>query len=98
MRGYGSLMILKALMEEIAGEEQRQDSNVKSSFDPCLFKPTKCIVDRKSEDDHQVRDSSRNRTDSSKIVAEPCGDAQSKTARFLPCHYFTYAAGTSTGG
>ena len=83
-------------MEEIAAEERRRDGSVKSSFDPCPFKPKRSATEGKSESDSPASNSSR--TDSNKIEAELLGDHLPEAARFLPCHYFTYAAGTSTGG
>ena len=40
MRGYGSLLILKELMNKIGDEEKRIDPSVKSSFHPHEYKPS----------------------------------------------------------
>ncbi|KAJ8125377.1 hypothetical protein O1611_g8262 [Lasiodiplodia mahajangana] len=63
IRGYWSLLVLRALMQEIEEEERKQDQRVTSSFHPCEV---------------------------------PLNVSQKETA-FLPCHYFDYVAGTSTG-
>lgn len=40
IRGYGSLLILRDLMNKIGEEEKRLDPRTESSFWPCDFKPT----------------------------------------------------------
>ena len=90
IRGYGSLLILRALMEKIAIEERRIDPAIKSSFSPCMYKPTKigfsspCI---------ETIESFR-----ANIVKETNSSGLASDSLFLPCHYFDYGAGTSTGG
>ena len=92
IRGYGSLLILKELMEKIGRIEKALDPSVESSFSPCDYRPTRSMSPEAkagsarsfpSESDAIIATSSRDLPDSS---------------LFLPCHYFTYAAGTSTGG
>lgn len=101
IRGYGSLLILEALMEKIEMEEASQDETVspdkraKSSFHPCDFKPTKARME--DHDDPKADISSPGRVDSG-VEVNRFKDHPKPSARFLPCHYFTYAAGTSTGG
>ena len=80
IRGYGSLLILKDLMNKIGTEEKRLDRNIESSFSPCIYKPT-----------------SAHTSNPGAIIASPT-QGLSDSALFLPCHYFNYAAGTSTGG
>lgn len=87
IRGYGSLLILRALMDKIGEEEKGLDPNVKSSFAPYDYKPipkkTCGALDNSEVDDDVVATATQGLPNSS---------------LFLPCHYFTYAAGTSTGG
>ncbi|KAM0794622.1 acyl transferase/acyl hydrolase/lysophospholipase [Usnea florida] len=86
IRGYGSLLILQALMNKIGEEEKRLNSQVQSSFEPKEYKPMSKKIsggsDGPKEDD---------------IVATST-EGLPNSSLFLPCHYFTYAAGTSTGG
>lgn len=87
IRGYGSLLILRALMDKIGEEEKGLDPNVKSSFAPYDYKPipkkTCGALDNSEVDDDVVATATQGLPNSS---------------LFLPCHYFTYAAGTSTRG
>ena len=86
IRGYGSLLILQALMNKIGEEEKRLNPQIQSSFEPEDYKPTSkktSVGSDGSEED--------------KIVATSTQEL-ANSALFLPCHYFTYAAGTSTGG
>lgn len=88
VRGLGSLLILQELMNKIGDEEKRldrEDERAESSFSPCLYKPRypKRVFTDSSEDD---------------IPSATELDGLPNSALYLPCHYFTYAAGTSTGG
>ncbi|KAH6719339.1 acyl transferase/acyl hydrolase/lysophospholipase [Leptodontidium sp. MPI-SDFR-AT-0119] len=89
IRGYGSLLIMKELMRRVGAEERRLDSMVKSSFGPGIYKP------RAGEtiDGRPGTASSHPRPIvPSSLEGLDDGDL------FLPCHYFTYVGGTSTGG
>ena len=90
IRGYGSLLILSALMEKVGIEERRIDPAIKSSFSPCMYKPTKIGFSTSYTEDIESFEAN--------VVREtdPCG--LSLDSLFLPCHYFDYGAGTSTGG
>src|SRR5271163_2745877 len=97
IRGYGSLLILRALMIKIGAEERRLDPRTESSFYPCMYKP------RSREPELQQRPTGNG----SKEVPDPDATTipvPTPTAKlpdsslFLPCHYFRYASGTSTGG
>lgn len=70
-------------MDKIGEEEKRLDPTVKSSFAPFDYKPTSKRELDDSEADNVVATETQGLPNSS---------------LFLPCHYFTYAAGTSTGG
>lgn len=73
-------------MDKIGEEEKRLDPTIESSFAPYEYKP----VPRKTPGglDVSVVDS----------VAATATQGLPNSSLFLPCHYFTYAAGTSTGG
>ena len=90
IRGYGSLLILRALMERVGIEERRIDPAVRSSFSPCMYKPTKIGFGTPYTEN----------TDSfeANIVTGTDPSGLSSDSLFLPCHYFDYGAGTSTGG
>ena len=89
-------------MNKIGDEEKRsdlEDGPAHSSFFPCLFKP----IQDQPEQNASVSTTSRDPADGSEssktsgIVASPFEDLPNSSL-FYPCHYFTYAAGTSTGG
>lgn len=88
IRGLGSLIILQELMNKIGDEERRmdwEDDPADSSFSPCLYKP---------------RFPTRVNSESSEeeILSGTDLSGLPYSSLYLPCHYFTYAAGTSTGG
>lgn len=90
IRGYGSLLIIRALMEKVGIEERRIDPVVKSSFSPCLYKPTKIGFSTRFTKDVESFEAT--------VVTETNPSGLSNDSLFLPCHYFDYGAGTSTGG
>ena len=90
IRGYGSLLILRALMEKVGIEERRMDPAVKSSFSPGMYKPTKIGFRKRYTENVGSYEAS--------TVTETDPSGLSNDALFLPCHYFDYGAGTSTGG
>ncbi|KAH8894138.1 FabD/lysophospholipase-like protein [Thozetella sp. PMI_491] len=73
IRGYASLLIMKALMEKVKEVEEERSNGQCSSLDyPWMDSSTPGSASPR-----------RNRTE---------------LDDFLPCHYFDYMAGTSTGG
>lgn len=76
IRGYSSLLIIKALMEKIAELESIHSDPALTSFHPLSPLPSPTP--------------SNSSADSDQTQAEP--------SQWLPCHYFDYMAGTSTGG
>lgn len=90
IRGYGSLLILQALMEKVGVEERRIDPSIKSSFSPCMYKPTKIGFSTPYSGDIE--------SFKADIVSETDPSGLPHDSLFLPCHYFDYGAGTSTGG
>ena len=85
-------MILQDLMNKIGDEEKFLDGTTESSFSPCHYKPT--IV--KSE--HAGGGSATSLSLDADTIGPSISHHLTNSALFLPCHYFTYAAGTSTGG
>ena len=90
IRGYGSLLMLQALMEKIAIEERRIDPAIESSFSPCIYKPTRVGFSTPFTENAGSFEASP--------VTETNPKGLSDDSLFLPCHYFDYGAGTSTGG
>ncbi|KAL8907085.1 MAG: hypothetical protein Q9207_001626 [Kuettlingeria erythrocarpa] len=96
IRGYGSLRILKELMNKVGDEEKRlnrlegKDVKTLSSFAPWPFKAISPEWSpgspKKSSDPVQTSGEDYNT------------ERFPNSSLFLPCHYFDYAAGTSTGG
>ena len=88
VRGYSSLLILRRLMEAISDAE-KEGSGADCSVHPLPHR------------DYDFRQALRRRTSmrqSGKPPQEPQFKDASKLSRYLPCHYFDYVAGTSTGG
>jgi hypothetical protein len=97
IRGYGSLLILRALMNKIGAEERRLDRNTASSFYPCMYKPRSQEL---GPQPRRIGDGSAEAPvpgESTIPVATPTTGLPDSSL-FLPCHYFQCAGGTSTGG
>lgn len=107
IRGYASLWMLKLLMDEI-GKIERNDpvSPHKSSFCPTIPAPE---PERNAEGTQSIRPENTgiqtrtSTTDGAEITPQGgassyVADAPLRTEGYLPCHYFDYIAGTSTGG
>lgn len=79
-------------MNKIGDEEKRYDLDTHSSFFPSPFRPI-------SAQSGMSKDAAGGPQSlgGSAIVASPHGNLPNSSL-FYPCHYFTYAAGTSTGG
>ena len=77
-------------MEKVGIEERRLDTAIKSSFSPCMYKPTKTGF--------RTRYTENVESFEAKLVTETNPKGLSNDSLFLPCHYFDYGAGTSTGG
>ncbi|KAL8647250.1 MAG: hypothetical protein Q9210_005670 [Variospora velana] len=99
IRGYGSLLILRELMNRIGDEEHRLDAlegqpgKTESSFSPGLYKPV-LPERRRTTSENSLTDDPTATTDPDRSSIEGLPNS----SLFLPCHYFDYAAGTSTGG
>ena len=77
-------------MEKIGIEERRIDTAIESSFSPCIYKPTNNGFSKPYIEDVDSFEAN--------IVTETNPSGLSNDSLFLPCHYFDYGAGTSTGG
>lgn len=117
VKGYGSLLMLQALMDKIHELEQEEahDSSVhSSSFDP-YPQPEKKIrshtVSRSNSDRGGDRTPTRKETIGQGVsqtlsfpkrakgeVVFPEEKLKPAYLGYLPCHYFDYIGGTSTGG
>ena len=93
IRGYGSLLILQDLMNKV-GEEEKRLQDIRSSFAPYKWKPLRSR--RKLTNGEPERHPSNNLSPAALNHDVP--PPTQNSSLFLPCHYFTYIAGTSTGG
>ena len=84
-------------MNKIGDEERRidrEDGPAESSFSPFPYKPISKVPESTGS-----RHSGNESEDSDAVSynASPTDDLPNSSL-YLPCHYFTYTAGTSTGG
>jgi hypothetical protein len=91
IRGYSSLIILRRLMRKIEKIET-EDSHIRSSYAPEDYSP--CINNKTRKTASSKSGTSLSNGKACPQSAPPCGEC----CRFLPCHYFDYVGGTSTGG
>ena len=92
IRSYWSLLALQKLMEFVAtAEEEKHDENgnVLHSFHPELW-PDR-VLQIPSTAVKELRDIKNARHKEGKLRA------MHRARRFLPCHYFDYICGSSTG-
>ena len=68
--------------------EKTLDETTESSFSPCDYKPT--TVNSVPSEPSEPSDVG--------AIGPTTSHHLPYSALFLPCHYFTYAAGSSTGG
>lgn len=90
VRGYSSLLILRELMREVAALEQK-DPPARCSVSPL------CMRNRPSTTIGPTRSSTVRLRPTESPQSEEEGPARA-SSHYLPCHYFDYVAGTSTGG
>lgn len=95
MRGYSTLLIIRELLEVIAQTEQQDPIPATSSAAPLSLSSEQ--EEAATHDSTRIEHLSRimPRTTSLSKKTSEGGDIFS---RFLPCHYFDYIGGTSTGG
>jgi hypothetical protein len=93
IRGYSSLIIIRQIMrsiKKIEEEELPPDlSEQHSSYYPEPYTP--CINNGDSSIQSNV-------TSTTKVQSDEISSCGSEDCRYLPCHYFDYIGGTSTGG
>jgi hypothetical protein len=85
-------------MRRIGLEERRVDSRVESSFYPGVYKPRASTGIAASDERPGTANSH-----TQEIVGTPTTNAEGESILeesdlYLPCHYFNYIGGTSTGG
>lgn len=86
IRGFWTLLVLARLMEYIAEEEKGCEDDSYHSFHPQGFP---------SNVSHIMTEKESNELDHYESHEQYRALASSK--RYLPCHYFDYIGGTSTG-
>lgn len=84
IRGYSSLLILRELMSRIAALEQKQEPRADCSVAPLEHRA--------------IRRPARSLTAGTNGLQVSAQPELQVCSRFLPCHYFDFVAGTSTGG
>ena len=92
IRGYWSLLALQKLMEHIADIEDERPVDGKevfNSFHPRDWPDNVSRIPSSAGDE-------RNRMNAAENSEDKCKAIQ-KARRFLPCHYFDYICGSSTG-
>jgi hypothetical protein len=77
-------------MRRIGQEEKRLDPKAVSSFSPEVYKPT---VYKSNSDSRPGTAGSQQQP-----IVPSSTEGLDEGDLFLPCHYFTYIGGTSTGG
>ena len=77
-------------MRRVGIEERRLDSTVTSSFHPGVYKPT--MAEPGTQSTISAADSQTG------VVCATGTHGLEESDLYLPCHYFTYVGGTSTGG
>lgn len=91
VRGISSLLILRALMIEIATLEQA-NSQARSSVHPLQPRLRRPVRMQQARADTIRKDGSPEQTQG------PVFGPVHASSFFIPAHYFDYIAGTSTGG
>lgn len=91
IRGYWSLLALQKLMEYVAAREAELDENgeVLHSFHPHEWPDNVSQIPSSAVEELRAINNAEGRK-------EQCR-AMHTARRFLPCHYFDYICGSSTG-
>ena len=100
VRGLGSLLILRDLMNNIGDlEKSLGGPEAESSFAPRVYRPMPNQTSHTDADINTLPSPSDNDVpiEPEDIIPTPTHEVPNSSL-FLPCHYFDYAAGTSTGG
>ena len=91
IRGYWSLLVLDRLMEEIADAEEELADPHYHSFKPQNLPDDVSQVPLMEAEQKRVQHAKNNDDENEKHRAFYAA------RRFLPCHYFDFICGTSTG-
>ena len=109
MRGYVSLLIIQRLMYAIEKEETSRPEPHQSSYWPKVELPPIDEAEAEEEDDEDENDAPPEGTGLIAGVTDQTEDFENLERKitssdlnsytgFLPCHYFDWMGGTSTGG
>ena len=90
IRGYWSILALEKLMYYIALQEEEIDKRTSSSFSPRPYPHNVSHLPVSSESQRETEHGSENGEVGEVYAIE-------LTRRYLPCHYFDYVCGSSTG-
>ncbi|KAE8450481.1 hypothetical protein EG329_006211 [Mollisiaceae sp. DMI_Dod_QoI] len=97
IRGYSSLIILRRLMTKVKELETKDlegdNRHAHSSFHPGKYIPCTNNI-RNYAQSTRENGSTETQGEGSDAGSTTCGEC----CRYLPCHYFDYIGGTSTGG
>lgn len=85
-------------MNKVGDLEKTLDKTTESSFSPCDYKPTTVKAADTSDGSANSLPSDSSAPPDVGAIGPTSSHRLPNSALFLPCHYFTYAAGSSTGG
>ena len=85
-------------MNKIGELEKALDETTESSFSPRDYKPTTVNAANTGGGSANSLPSSSSEVSDVGAIGPTVSHDLPYSALFLPCHYFTYAAGSSTGG
>jgi Patatin-like phospholipase len=90
IRGYSSLLIVRRLMTKIMHVEREHKDSAETSYHPLNYIP--------SRDNSISTEKLSNQDGSGKEPLSSEEIERQQRSQYLPCHYFDYIGGTSTGG
>ncbi|KAL2046843.1 hypothetical protein N7G274_000861 [Stereocaulon virgatum] len=93
IRGYSALLILRELMRAIGRLEKAYRDGPNGPLDPAESSYHPLSPDTRTITDPDLHDN-QNAVEPVRLAAS----TKTETSPWLPCHYFDYVAGTSTGG
>ncbi len=85
-------------MNKIGAEEKRLDEKAESSFYPSMYKPRSQNLEPQQRPGGSGVEADAPDPNAPIVIVPSPTDGLPYSSLFLPCHYFTYAGGTSTGG
>jgi hypothetical protein len=94
------LQRLMRRVKELESDANRADGAHKSSFDPYPPPESKARMDRTATEltNHSNNNNNSGQQKNSIFSDELKDSLKPKFSGYLPCHYFDYIGGTSTGG